>query len=224
MDPREAAAIEERNNKILDAAKELKIPGRGFNVEAGEVVLSKDDKRPIGWTRNNEHGQPAIRETISYVRVPIEGTKQHQNTDKIAKISQEAFKYDEQGRQKSVVGTDTTEKNSWENVFLYTKDAQGESTTVKGRTTEGEKLGEEWENINSVEKRGDYTKKSRINSGKHFINGELKAYKTVKANYCGPDGKDFLYSSREYDANGNLVPDNNMDWQAEEIPNDFQAW
>lgn len=235
LEPREAAAREERNSKILKAAEALKIPGRGIqsqiefkpSIMKRQIFKEKEDGRPDGWEIPGDKevvgDQPVIKESISYKRQKKEETDKWENTDQIEKISHHFFHYDEQGHKILEEGMDLNVRNAWENKFEYNEN--GEVVSIKGRTTEGEKIGEEWENTTSVETRGDFTKKIRINSGKHFVNGELVPFKTVKVNYAGPDGKDFLYRSREYDAEGNELPDKNMDWQAEgSLPPDFQEW
>ena len=229
-DPREAAAREERNSKILEAAEALKIPGRGFDSQpefAGaekRQVIKQEDGRPDGWVIKNEHGQDVVREAISYARQKKEGTEhQWDNTDAVEKMSQAVSEYDDRGQKIRERGQDLNAVNGWERDFSY--DEQGRLSGEKGRITEGEKVGEEWENAVTFETKGDYTKKIRSNAGKHFVNGELVPFKAIKVNYSGPDGKDFLYRSREYDVDGNELPDKNMDWQAEgSLPPDFQEW
>lgn len=227
LDPREVAFIEERNKKILEGVKSLKIPGRGFesrpefSEDRKQLITKKDDGRPDGWVIRNEAGQDQIKETINYRRQKIEGANKWGNTDEVEKITQQSFTRDGQGRVIKEEGCDLNLKNSWEKSFEY--DAKG--VTEKGKVTEGEKAGETWERKDWQEQQGGYLKKVREITGQHSVDGKLTSFRTFKVNYAGPDGKDFLYRSREYDENGNEIPAKNMDWQKEEgLPSDFKEW
>ena len=209
------------------AIREKEIPGRSLLEENPWLVGEEKEKTMDGHRLTaleiKSNDKVVWRKDVSYRREKDPQTNQDHNTDEVLAISEKNFGYYDDGRLKIVHGRDLHQKHEYLEDYNY--DDYSKTFFIAGEVTEGEKKGETWVKTKTVEFNGDFIKKTRIIYGKHFINGELKAFRTVETNFSGPDGKDFLYSSREYDENEDLVPEKNVDWQAEEgAPKDFQEW
>ena len=217
------------------AILEKELPDRSFVLEDHELSLANKESHVDSENRltsqevKESDGNVKWRKTIKYKQEKDPVTKRDRNTDEIDDISEAEYEYNPDGSMARVRGRDLHREHDYEADFTYSKTEKGgDKVVVDGRATKGEELGAEWHDEAQFEKIGDYTKKTRTNSGKHYLkdpedhhkfildkNGQkiLKPFSTYKINYNHPsfvtdknkDGN-FLYYSIEYDENGQEVP------------------
>ncbi|MFA5052079.1 MAG: hypothetical protein WC544_03405 [Patescibacteria group bacterium] len=233
LNPREAAAKQMRDQTIRDAVEAKIIPGRSFLEQpefkgATPTETSYGDDRPSGFKVELPDGRTLERD-VNYVREKGPDDK-WRNTDELEKISERirATKTLDDGMTTLVTetGKDLHQEHGWTSVNAVSKNEVGVAIREvnSGNVTEGEKIGEKWENVTTFETKGGITKKTRSNSGIHMDGGKLVPFKTEKVNFIGPNGEHILYRSREFGADGKEKDDRMMEDIGGNVPPDFQEW
>lgn len=191
--------------EIPPTPEDKEIPGRSLLEKRAELAEMEQEDIENGKVIKDESGNELWRKKTHFAREKDRKTEEYKDTSEIKAITEEIFERDEQGRKTKVEGTNLDRVHSWETAYEY--DEEGNVIRESGKTTEGEKQGEDYDKSITREQVGSYIKTTETNRGKHFKEGELRDFEVIKVNHKDAEGKTVWGYQEE-----SGKPESRMEW------------